>query len=115
MISNTTDNCMLTVSDLKGKHSFCLTEIIRLEAADNYTIFYFAGHRSFVSSRVLKIYEALLLPYGFVRTHRSHLVNRQFIKKIDQTSIIMSDASIAEITKKKKKKILRQLHQPIDC
>jgi two-component system LytT family response regulator len=103
------NTCQLTLTDLNGPHFFFTGSIIRMEASDNYTIVYFKERRPFVVSKVLKIYEEMLKPFGFVRTHRRHLINTQFIKAIDETSIIMQDASVAGITKKKKSSIIKQL------
>lgn len=84
-------------------------EIIRLEAKNVYTLIYFEGQPPFVVSKVLKIYEELLKPYGFVRTHRSHLVNRQFIRCVKTDTIIMQDASVAELSRRNKKSVIRQI------
>lgn len=109
-INNKKENsCELVLTDLSGAYHFFTSNIIRMEASDNYTIVYFDGRRPFVVSKVLKIYEEMLKPFGFVRTHRRHLVNTQFIKAIDETNIIMQDASVAGITKKKKSSITKQL------
>lgn len=100
----------LPLADKKGIHYFMPGEIIRLEANNVYTTLYFESHPPFVVSKVLKIYEELLKPYGFVRTHRSHLVNKQFIRCVTSDTIIMQDASIAELSRRNKKNIVQQLN-----
>ena len=100
----------LVLIDSRGEHFFSSGNIIRMEAADNYTIVYFKDNRRpFVVSKVLKVYEEMLSPYGFVRTHRSHLVNKHFVKQIESNTIIMEDASVASITRRKRKVCIRQL------
>ncbi len=99
----------LPLADKKGTHYFMPNEIIRLEANNVYTTLYFESHPPFIVSKVLKIYEELLKPYGFVRTHRSHLVNRQFIRHVSNDIITMQDASVAKISRNKRSDCMRQL------
>ena len=110
MCAPLTTACQLTLIDSKGEHLFSSGNIIRMEAADNYTIVHFKDRqRPFIVSKVLKVYEQLLSPYGFVRTHRSHLVNKHYVERVDRCSVIMQDASIVRITKRKRKVCTRQL------
>ena len=104
----------LPLADKKGIHYFTPNEIIRLEANNVYTTLYFEGHPPFVVSKVLKIYEELLKPYGFVRTHRSHLVNRQFIRYVTRDAIIMQDESVAELSRRNKKNVVQQLSAKVN-
>lgn len=57
-----------------------VNDIIRCEADDNYTVFYLIEDERILISRSLKEYSDLLKPYGFLRTHQSHLVNPNFVK-----------------------------------
>ncbi len=100
----------LSLTDNRGEHFFSSNDIIRMEAADNYTIIYLTNkERPFVVSKVLKVYEELLSPYGFVRTHRSHLVNKHYVKQIDSCCVVMQDASVVRITQRKKTSCIRKL------
>ncbi len=99
----------LPLADKKGTHYFLPEEIIRLEANNVYTTLYFEMRPPFIVSKVLKIYEELLKPFGFVRTHRSHLVNKQFIRCVTGDAIIMQDASVAKIARGKRSDCMRQL------
>ena len=92
---------------------FSPEQIVRLQAQSNYTKVFPAEGRPFLMSKVLKDLEAILLPFGFVRTHRSHLINRRYIQKVSRNGfIIMHDCSKAEISKRKKKETLKELAQP---
>ena len=86
------------------------SDIIRLEAKSAYTLVYFDGQPPFTVSKVLKTFEELLRPYGFVRTHRSYLVNRLFVRSILGDTISMQDAFVAEICRRNKRCIIRQLN-----
>jgi two-component system LytT family response regulator len=85
------------------------SQIIRLEAKSSYTKIFFDDMQSVVTCKVLKEYEALLKPLGFIRTHRSHLVNKNRISKIDNGNIYMDDLSVAEISRRKRMEVLKQL------
>jgi two-component system, LytTR family, response regulator len=103
------DNYKLVLPTLKKTYSFSPEEIIRLEAKSNYTRIYFSNHHPLIMSKVLKDYEAILEPYGFVRTHRSHLVNKNLISEVGKGKIIMNDMSIAEISRRKKSGVMKAL------
>lgn len=74
----------ILLSLTEGIFSIPMAEIVRLEARNNYTLFYFMNRKPLLSARVLRIYERLLQPHGFIRTHRSHLVNKQHIITADE-------------------------------
>jgi two-component system LytT family response regulator len=62
-------------------------DIVRCESSNNYTTFYLTNGAAHLISRPLYEYEELLTPYGFIRCHQSHLVNRLHV-----TSILNEDA-----------------------
>ena len=100
----------LRLQTKRGKEFFLPGQIIRLEAQSNYTKIYFADHYSLLTAKVLKEFEPLLTPLGFVRTHRSHLVNKQYIWRVcNNGTIIMNDSSVAEISKRRKAAVLKAL------
>ncbi len=100
----------IILSTAKGHCFFQPEEIVRLEADSNYTTFHFTDRKKIITSKVLKQYVALLEPMGFVRTHRSHLVNRKYIQEIAKNGdIIMKDTSVANISRRMKSKVLQLL------
>ena len=63
-----------------------------------------------ITAKVLKEFVQILEPFGFVRTHRTHLVNRQHILCITSgNNIIMKDSSVAEISRRMKTEVMRIL------
>lgn len=56
-------------------------DIVRCEAEDNFTWFILANGDRKMICRPLKHYEQALVPLGFVRVHRSHLVSVASIRK----------------------------------
>ncbi|HEX7846752.1 MAG TPA: LytTR family DNA-binding domain-containing protein [Chitinophagaceae bacterium] len=100
----------VAISSSEGLYFFQPQEIIRMEASSNYTCIYFTNRKPMVIAKVLGEYEEMLGSLGFVRTHRSHLVNTQHILFIDPVgNIIMQDTSKAEISRRKKKEVMRAL------
>lgn len=51
------------------------TDIIHLEASDNYTMIYLIDGSRHLSSKNIKVYEENLNPEVFFRTHKSHIIN----------------------------------------
>jgi len=76
MIS-TDDNAMKTVAlpEVNGFAIVKVDDIVRCEGQRNYTRIIFKSDSEKVVSRTLLEFENLLSPLGFVRIHRSHLVN----------------------------------------
>lgn len=55
--------------------------IIYLKADTNYTTFYFDSNPPKLISKTMKIYQLYLESHGFLRIHRSHIVNGKKIQK----------------------------------
>ena len=95
-----------------GAHCFQPDQIIRLEADSNYTFIYLRDHKPILMAKVLSAYESLLSPFGFIRTHRSHLVNSMYISTVDGNGhIIMADNSIVCLSRRKRKSLFATLIQ----
>ncbi|MEO6253357.1 MAG: LytTR family DNA-binding domain-containing protein [Ferruginibacter sp.] len=104
------NNCELTVPTCNGTYFFNADEILRLQASSNYTFIYFTNRRPMLMAKVLHDYEALLCHAGFIRTHRSHLVNKKHVLFIDAGGhLVMADSSKAEISRRKKGSVMRAL------
>ena len=99
----------IMLNTASGRYFFSPAEIIRLEASSNYTKIFFSNKSKIISSKVLKDFAAMLEPMGFLRTHRTHLINRQYIHCITSEGIVMKDASVAEISRRQKREVLRAL------
>ena len=107
---STNNNIKIAVATMDGRYFFSPEEIIRLEASSNYTNIYFRDKKKMLTAKVLKEFEEMLVPFGFLRTHRTHLVNRQHIHCITKEgNIIMKDSSVAEISRRMKSGVMRVL------
>ena len=102
----TQDSIALCFSTGKEKFYVRPAEIIRMEAKSNYTKVYFTDHPPLLMAKVLHLYEEMLRPYGFLRTHRSHLINANYIRNLDKNNIVhMNDASHVELSRRKKREV----------
>ena len=100
----------LAVPTKEGVHYVLPHEIIRCEALGNYTKFFVSGNRQFIISKTLGEYEELLSPYHFIRTHKTHLVNKQFISFIDHDGfVILKDATKIEVSRRRKEEVMNTL------
>ncbi|MCU0403986.1 MAG: LytTR family transcriptional regulator [Chitinophagaceae bacterium] len=59
-------------------------EIIRIQASINYSKIYFAENKPVIVPRVLQWFEEQLEKSGFIRVHRSHLINKAFVHQYFQ-------------------------------
>src|SRR5262245_16840821 len=106
----TSNRPRVPVATTEGLYFFHPEEIIRFEASSNYTYIHFTNRKPMLIAKVLGQYEEQLSGSGFVRTHRSHLVNKQYITFIDgQGNIVMEDNSRVEISRRKKKEVMSEL------
>jgi two-component system LytT family response regulator len=100
----------LALPTKEGVHFLNPAEICRCEAIGNYTKFITAPGRSYVISRTLGEYDTLLTPHGFIRTHKSHLVNKKFISFIDHDGFaVLKDSSKIEVSRRRKEEVMAAL------
>ncbi|MGV6861675.1 MAG: LytR/AlgR family response regulator transcription factor [Putridiphycobacter sp.] len=100
----------MVIPQMDGFEVVQIADIIRAEAADNYTILFLNQNRKYTLSKTLKFYEELLSEYGFLRTHKSHLVNADHIlkyKKGKTGELTMSDNSTALVSANAKKELVK--------
>lgn len=71
----------LAVDHAKGFKLFEPHTISHLEADSNCTLIHFTDGSRYLDTRTLKVYEDMLDPLQFIRTHRSHLVNIDQIRE----------------------------------
>ncbi len=84
-------------------------DIIRCESDSSYTKFFLKDSRKIMVSKVLKEYTELLKDSGFIRVHKSHLINLNYIdrfNKADGGYLIMKDTSSVPVSQRKRDTIL---------
>ena len=85
-------------------------EIISCEAVGNYTKFFMQNGRNYLISKTLGEYDALLSPHHFIRTHKSHLVNKKFISFIDHDGFaVLKDNTKVDVSRRRKEEVMQAL------
>lgn len=82
-----------------------ISEIIHLQAFNNYTTFFLEKQNPIVVSKTLKEYEETLSRFGFYRIHQSHLINLNFFSRYDKKDggvVVLKDKTTLPISAKKK-------------
>lgn len=81
---------------IKEKHTFLklnYADVLYVEANDNYSNIYTQDGRH-VLSQTLKTIESKLKNYGFIRSHRSYLVNIKKIEKVAPKAVFINNKEI---------------------
>ncbi|MDA3930366.1 MAG: LytTR family DNA-binding domain-containing protein [Prolixibacteraceae bacterium] len=89
-----------------------IKSILRCEGEVNYTCFYFSDETKMLISKTLIEFEEILVPYGFIRTHKTHLVNLMHViafNKNDGCSLTLSNGSTIPVSRRRKEFVLEQL------
>jgi len=100
----------LAITTYDGVVFLEVDKIIRCEADLNYTRFILVEGKTFISSKTLKEYEDLLSVHNnFLRVHRSHLVNVDFVLKFrNEGSLVLKDNSIVPVSRRKKEEVIKR-------
>ena len=110
----TPQNMKLCIPSLKGFQAVELNDILYAEAAGNYTNFYFTNDPLICTSKPIHEYEELLADAGFVRIHKSYLVNLLHVKeylKGEGGSVILSNGKEVEVARRKKDIFLSKMKE----
>lgn len=106
---NDTQTFKLALSTSDGIYFFNPKDIIRLEGDGNYTRFFFSGFKNIIISKTLKEYEELLSDYGFIRVHKSNIVNKLFVEKLDSEGMLwLKDGSKLIISRRRKRRSIKK-------
>ncbi|HQV00962.1 MAG: response regulator transcription factor [Bacteroidia bacterium] len=104
------ENYRLALSTLDGTLFLNTDEIIRCEADSNYTKFVLHKRANLLASKTLKEFDELLTEHHFVRIHKSHLVNRKYIRKLSADGyVILHDESQVEVSRRRIAEVKIQL------
>lgn len=96
---------MLILPTCKGPETISFNSIIRIEAASSYSKLYFNCGRTLVVAKVLRWFEQQLPPEQFMRIHRAHIVNAQFIQQYSKgksTVVQLQTGELITVAKRKR-------------
>jgi two-component system LytT family response regulator len=109
--SNTIQHKKIVLPQMDGFEVVNVNDIIRAEANDNYTNLYLTNGKTYLVSKTLKHFDDMLGDFDFIRTHKSHLVNLQYITKYikgKSGQVRMSDDSYVDVSATRKKELLER-------
>jgi DNA-binding LytR/AlgR family response regulator len=102
----------LSVPSMEGVLLLPLPDIIRLQALGSYCTIYLSQNKKVMASKPLADFEPFLLTGGFLRVHKSHLINlhhvRRYIKG-DGGTAVMSDGSEVSVSRGGKAVLMERL------
>ncbi len=101
------------LSTNRGVLVFKQADIIRLEASGNYTIFYFHNQKPTLGSYTLSDFESRLNPAYFLRVHKSHLVNLDYVTKYtkgDGGVLTLHDGTEIPVSRSRKEEVFKRLN-----
>lgn len=91
-----------------------LKDIVYCDAHDNFTDFHFVSGPKMMICRTLKFYEELLSESGFMRVHKSHLVNLDHVMKYKRGKggqLTMSNGAVIDVSPNKKDELMEQFEK----
>ncbi len=94
----------------KEIHFVPINQIVRIEGENNYSIFYLDNGKKIVVTKTLKDYEEALTLQNFFRIHKSHIINIDYLVKLNKGevyAVVMSDGSEIEISMRRKADFLK--------
>jgi two-component system LytT family response regulator len=97
------NNNIISVHTSLGVYYFSPLEIIRCQASNNYTWFYLTGNRKVLVAKTLGRYEAPLAGNNFIRIHRTDIVNKLFVCRIEKNGAVwLTDGTCLTISKRRR-------------
>ena len=94
----------LKVPQFQGFTILEQTDIVRLEADNNYTKIYLCRHPIIIASKTIKDFEIQLDNNSFFRIHKSHIINLKYLKEyinLEGGYAIMCDGTKLEISRRR--------------
>ena len=103
LVTEKVEDQILLLPSQQGAFSLKLKQIIRIEGERNYSYIFLSNGKKQLSSKTLGYFDEILSDKGFLRCHRSHLINGIHIEGIQKNeSFVLKDKSIIPISRRKK-------------
>ncbi|MEO0472644.1 MAG: LytTR family DNA-binding domain-containing protein [Bacteroidota bacterium] len=96
---------------LDGFEVVLVKDVLRCQANGNFTDFYLLDGTKKMICRSLKFYEDILTDLGFMRVHKSHLVNLEYItayKKGKGGQLVMKGGDMVDVSPRRKQDLLER-------
>ncbi len=110
--TNNPQEMKLCITSVKGFQIIDLKDILYCEGSSSYTNFYFTSGSTVCTAKTIHEYEDLLQDSGFMRIHKSYLVNLLHVKEYlrgEGGSVVLSNKKELEVSRRKKEEFLRKM------
>jgi two-component system LytT family response regulator len=94
---------MLILKTQDGVLKLVLKDIVHIEGDRNYSYIHLRNGTKKLVTKTLSDLEALLDSKGFYRSHRSHILNREYVLDIKGVSVLLSNEVQVPVSRRKKK------------
>ena len=94
----------------RGIETIIVNDIIRIQSISNYSKLYFKNGKTLVVAKVLRWFEEQLHQYHFVRIHRTHLINMNYMQSYnnnDGGKLLLHNGESIKVAKRKKAAFIR--------
>jgi DNA-binding LytR/AlgR family response regulator len=91
---------LLPIPNQKGVYFQLIGEIIYCEAQSNQTDIHCVDHNFQAVNVLLKDLYEQLQPYGFLRIHQSFLVNKRFVRKLQDRRLELKDGTVLQVSRR---------------
>lgn len=103
-------NPVIVLSTCKGTVVISVDQVIRIQSLSNYSKLFFNDGKTLVVAKVLCWFEEQNVLCSFVRVHRTHLVNINYIKSYKAGSLLLHNGEVITVSKRKRAILTRQLN-----
>lgn len=108
---NKTNSSSIIIPTQKGLSFFKPNQIIRLEGDDGYTNIFTSEKQLILSSSNIGKFTLILANFNFFQTHKSHIINLEFIKAYHNDGLIeLTNGDFVPLSKTRKKIFLEKIN-----
>jgi two-component system LytT family response regulator len=87
------------------------SEIVHCAGINNYTRLHLSDNTTIMVSKTIKEFEELLADHGFIRVHKSHLVNMHFVKALKDGNIVLLNGDTTPVSRRRQHQVVGALKQ----
>jgi DNA-binding LytR/AlgR family response regulator len=97
------DNSLLIINHKTSK-KVSIKNVVLLKGDVNYTVFHLLHGKEKMVARSIKFFEKFLETHGFLRVHRSFMINPNYVEMYNQEKEILTMANGQEATISRRRK-----------
>lgn len=99
-------------------HFIPVSRIVRVSGENNYSVFTLDNGHKITVARTLGNFEPLLIQHQFYRIHKSHIINLNYLVKVnkgEEFAVLMSDGAALELASRRRGEFLRIMQERCVC